>query len=394
MSDIRLLISTGEVSGDLQGSLLIQGLKREAKRRSLSIEIFALGGPRMNLEGANLIADTAPLGAIGLWEALPLVIPTLRVQSKLDKALRSSPPDVVILIDYMGANIRLGNKLRKELPNVPIVYYIAPQEWAWRLGDGGTTDLISFTNKILAIFQEEADFYKKKGGNVSWVGHPMIDTFTSLPSRSEALNKLGLDSNQKLLLLLPASRKQELRYIMPVLSDAAKTLQNNDPNIQVLVPAGLEKFEIPLQKALDEAGVVGRIISSNDFNKLRPFLFAAADLALSKSGTVNMELALNGVPQVVGYKVSRVTAFIARNILNFKVDHISPVNLLLRERLVPELVQDEFNPESIVNMANRLLYDANQRSGMLEGYSRLRSHLGAPGVTDRAAKEILNLIKK
>ncbi len=119
---VRLLISTGEVSGDLQGSLLIRALRREAERRSLPLELMALGGPRMQAAGAELLADTAHLGAIGLWEALPLVVPTLRLQSRVDHLLQQRPPDAVVLIDYMGANVRLGNKLRRWFPTVPIVY--------------------------------------------------------------------------------------------------------------------------------------------------------------------------------------------------------------------------------------------------------------------------------
>ena len=122
-------------------------------------------------------------------------------------------------------------------------------------------------------------------------------------------------------------------------------------------------------------------------------MFAAANLALGKSGTINMELALNGVPQIVGYRVSRVTAFIARKILRFEVDHISPVNLLLNERLVPELIQEDFTPLTLSNMATLLIEDSEKRNLMLKGYERLRHILGAPGVTARAASEILDLVQ-
>ena len=170
---MKLLISTGEVSGDLQGSLLIKALKTNAEKRKIKLEIIALGGERMREAGAKLISNTSSIGAIGFLEALPYVLPTLNAQSKIDNYLSSSPPDAVVLIDYMGPNIRLGLKVKKKFPNIPIIYYIAPQEWAWRLGDSGTTDLISFTDKILAIFEEEANFYSSKGGNVKFVGHPI-----------------------------------------------------------------------------------------------------------------------------------------------------------------------------------------------------------------------------
>ncbi len=391
---MRLLISTGEVSGDLQGSLLIKALKCQAKNRSISLELFALGGPRMQAAGAELIADTTPIGAIGLFEALPLVWPTLKIQKRVDNFLKKTPPDAVVLIDYMGPNIRLGNKLRSTQSTIPIIYYIAPQEWAWRLGEGGTTDLISFTDKILAIFKKEADFYRDRGGKVTWVGHPMIDTLKPLPSRAEAYEKLGLRPEEKLLLLFPASRSQEIRYLMPTLAKAAALLQKHDPLINVLVPAGLQGFEDPIQKILIDSGVSGRVIPTADTDELKPALLAAASLALGKSGTVNMELALNRVPQIVGYRVSRLTAFIAKKVLRFNVAHISPVNLLLNQRLIPELLQDEFTPQSLANCAIRLLEDSSFRTRMLQGYEILKNHLGSPGVTERAASEILDLVER
>jgi len=277
---------------------------------------------------------------------------------------------------------------------VPIIYYIAPQEWAWRFGDSGTTQLLSFTDRILAIFPVEAEFYSQRGAKVTWVGHPLLDTVGVLPDRKQARERLGLRPGQRLLLLLPASRRQELRYLMPSLAKAAALLQRMDPSLEVVVPAGLTGLEKPLRKALNKAAVRGRVLSTQQADQLKPMLYAAADLALGKSGTVNMELALRGVPQVVGYKVSRITAFVARHFLRFRVDHISPVNLLLKERLVPELLQAELTAEALVQSAIPLLENPAQRAVMLEGYQRLRQTLGVPGVTDRAAKEIFDLTKR
>ena len=390
---VRLLISTGEVSGDLQGSLLIEALRREAARRNLELELLALGGERMQAAGAELLADTAPMGAIGLWEAVPLIVPTLQLQARVDRLLQDRPLDGVVLIDYVGANVRLGRKLRSQQPKLPITYYIAPQEWAWRFGDGSTTELLGFTDRILAIFPAEAAFYSQRGADVTLVGHPLLDSFTDLPDRLESRRLLGLDAEAPVLLLLPASRPQELRYLMPHLAEAAALLQQRDPSLQVLVPAGLEQFDQPLNAALIAAGVRGgRVISAAEADGLKKHLCAAADLALGKSGTVNLELALQGVPQVVGYRVSRVTAFVAKHLLRFQVEHISPVNLLLKERLVPELLQDQLTAESLVEEALPLLNNPAAREAMLDGYRRLRATLGNPGVTERAAVAILDQV--
>lgn len=272
---VRVLISTGEVSGDLQGSLLIEALHRQAQARGISLEVLALGGERMQAAGAELLADTAPMGAIGLWEALPLVVPTLRLQARVNEVLEARPPDAVVLIDYMGANVRLGLNLRRRLPTVPINYYIAPQEWAWRLGDGGTTRLLRFTDRILAIFPAEAEFYAARGAQVTWVGHPLLDLAVRRPERQQARQALGLSGDDgRLLLLLPASRPQELRYLMPVLVEAAARLQAIDPALDVMVPAGLRAFEEPLRKALAEAGVRGRVVPAAEADALKPSLFA------------------------------------------------------------------------------------------------------------------------
>ena len=389
---MKLLISTGEVSGDLQGSLLINALKTNAEKRKIELEILALGGERMQEAGAKLIANTSSIGAIGFLEALPYVLPTLNAQSKIDNYLSSSPPDAVVLIDYMGPNIRLGLKVKKKFPNIPIIYYIAPQEWAWRLGDSGTTDLISFTDKILAIFEEEAKFYLSKGGNVKFVGHPMLDFYRNIPTREESLRRIGLTSDQKLLLIIPASRKQELKYILPTLLKAAKLLQEKDPSITVLIPSGLNEFNELLNNSLKEYALSGRIILSNEVDDLKPFLFSAAHLALAKSGTINMELALNSVPQIVGYKVSRVTAFFARYLLRFNVKYISPVNLLLNKMLIPEFIQEDFKADKIFNAALKILEDNSTKEDIKLGYERLKDKLGKPGVTDRASKDILDLL--
>jgi len=389
---MKLLISTGEVSGDLQGSLLIKALKTNAKKRKIELEIIALGGERMRKAGAKLISNTSSIGAIGFLEAIPYILPTFYAQSKIDNYLSSTPPNAVVLIDYMGPNIRLGLKIKKKFPNIPIIYYIAPQEWAWRLGDSGTTDLISFTDQILAIFEEEAKFYSNKGGNVKFVGHPMLDTYRNIPSREESLEKIGLKSEDKLLLLIPASRKQEIKYVLPTLLKAAKLLQEKDPSITVIIPSGLKEFDGILNKLIYKYGISGKIVLSNEVDYMKPFLFSAAHLALSKSGTINMELALNSVPQIVGYKVSRVTAFFARYLLRFNVKYISPVNLLLDEMLIPEFIQEDFKAEKIYKAALKIIEDDSAKEDIMIGYKKLKDKLGKPGVTDRASKYILDLL--
>ena len=388
----KIFISTGEVSGDLHGSLLAKALLDEAKKRSIAIEIFGLGGQRMLKAGVKVFHDTTPISAIGIWEALPLVLPTLKIQRKFYDALLSHSPDCLILIDYMGPNINIGRRLRREKNKIPIYYYIAPQEWAWRVGNNTTTDLINFSDKIFAIFKQEANFYKRRGGNVSWIGHPMMDLTKRLPTKAESRKFLNIKNNQNILLIMPASRPQELRYILPTFMQVAKQLQQKYPNLIVFIPSCRREFDEKFKKAFDEYKIKGKIVQVDDLEDVKKYIYSLTKLALSKSGTVNMELALYGVPQVVGYRVSRVTAFIAKKILNFKVRFISPVNLLIKKSVIPEFVQKEFVSEKIFKKSCQLIENKKQIEKIKNGYHLLKRELGEEGGVNRAAEEILKSI--
>ena len=386
----KIFISTGEVSGDLHGSLLSKALFHEAKKRSLDLEIYGLGGERMKKEGVKILKDTTSISAIGIWEALPLILPTIKIQKKIYKLLKDYPPNCLILIDYMGPNIKIGRKIKNSKVKIPIYYYIAPQEWAWRIGNNSTTDLINFSDKIFAIFKQEANFYKKRGGNVSWVGHPMIDSTKKLPTKRESRANLKLRPDQNILLIMPASRPQELRYILPTFMKIAKKLQQKYPSLIVYIPSCRRAFDEKFKEALEKYGIEGKVISQKDNQELKPFIYSLSKLALCKSGTVNMELALYGVPQIVAYRVSRVTAFIAKKILNFKVRFISPVNLLMKKFIIPEYIQKDFDEKKIFLRACRIIDRTSEKTKIKKGYSLLKRELGERGVVERAAKEIIN----
>ena len=388
----KIFISTGEVSGDLHGSLLSKALFDEAKNKSIDLEICGLGGERMKTEGVKILQDTTSISAIGIWEALPLILPTIKIQRRFYKLLKKYPPDCLILIDYMGPNIKIGIKLKRSKTKIPIFYYIAPQEWAWRVGNNSTTNLINFSDKIFAIFKKEAAFYKKRGGNVLWVGHPMIDLIKKLPLKKDARKILNLRPNQNILLLMPASRPQELRYLLPTFLKTAKKLQQKYPSFIVFIPSCREVFDERFKKAFRKFQVKGKVISQKDNARLKPYIYSLTKIALCKSGTVNMEMALHGIPQIVGYRVSRLTAFIAKRILNFKVRFISPVNLLVNKLIIPEFVQRDFDEKKIFYQSCRILEDNSEKMKIKKGYAFLRKELGEEGVVQRTAKEIINSI--
>lgn len=384
---MRIFISTGEVSGDLQGSLLIAALQRQVVAAGLELEIVALGGEKMAATGAHLLGNTSSIGSMGLFESLPYVLPTIQVQRKAIAYLKQNPPDLVVLIDYMAPNIGIGSYLEKHLPQVPIVYYIAPQEWVWSVSLRNTSRIVSFTDKLLAIFSEEARYYQENGAKVSWVGHPLVDRMENAPSREAARESLGIAPEQIAIALLPASRRQELKYLLPVIFQAAQNIQAKLPEVHFWIPLSLEIYRQPLEKAIQRYNLRATVVSGQQQE-----VMAAADLAITKSGTVNLELALLNVPQVVTYRLHPVTAWIARNILKGSIPFASPTNLVVMREIVPEFLQERATKENLTQAAMELLLNPSRKEQTLTDYDQMRQCLGEVGVCDRAAEEILQMI--
>lgn len=403
---LRIFIGTGEASGDLQGAMLIQALYRQASAAGLLLEIVALGGSRMAAAGATLLADTSAIGSVGLVEAIPYILPTLRIQQQAKRYLRQQPPDVAILIDYQGPNLQLGNYLRSRLPQIPVVYYIAPQVWIelklWGIPTGHKViqQLSRFTDRFLAIFLSEANYLQRHGGNVSWIGHPIVDRVQALPNRAEARAALGIEDNQLAVALLPASRQQEIQYLLPTILRAAKQLQEKLPQVYFWVPLSLPRYRAAVQRGIDRYQLRATVLpnleierSSQQREYLRTCAIAAADLAITKSGTANLEIALLDVPQIVLYRLNPFTAWVSDVLLRASVPFISPVNLVQMKTIVPELLQKQVTPANIVRHAMELLLDPARRQQMRQDYQATRQALGKPGACDRAAREIFAVLQ-
>ena len=382
----RIFISTGEVSGDWHGAILIEALHERAALKGIELEIVGLGGDRMAAAGANLLGNTIGIGSIGALEALPYILPTLKVQENARKWLKNSPPDVAVLIDYMMPNQGMGYFAKRVL-KIPVIYYIAPQEWVWSFNDKNTKAIAVFTDKLLAIFPQEAVYYEKQGTNVQWVGHPFVDLMAKVPDRTKARQQLGIGDDELVVTLLPASRTQELRSVMPIIFKAAKIIQTKLPHVKFWLPLSLERYRPEVEKLLAEYDIKATIISAQS-----QIAISAADLVLSKSGTVNLETALLNVPQVILYRVSAVTAWIARYIVKLKLPFISPVNLVNMEAVIPEFVQDDAVPEAIAECALDLLINPQTRQTMLDGYARVRESLGEKGAINRVADSIIDYL--
>jgi lipid-A-disaccharide synthase len=385
---MRIFISTGEVSGDLQGGMLVAALKRQAAAQGIDLEISASGGERMAAAGANLLGNTAAIGSIGIIEALPFIIPSWQMQQRVRRYLRQNPPDLLILLDYMGPNVSLGTYFRRQFPQLPILYYIAPQTWVWAPSNKSIQKIADITDQLLAIFPEEAQFFSEKGLSVKWVGHPLLDRLQEAPSREQARQALGIPAGEQVVALFPASRQQELKYLLPVICEAAQQLQAKLPDLQFLIPTSLPAYRDKIEAAVNSAGIAAKIIDGRSLE-----VMAAADLAITKSGTVNLELALLGIPQVVIFLNNPLTVWIARHLLKFSIAFMSPVNLVVMREIVPELFQEAATSDRIVEESLDFLLNPERRQQLAADYQEMRSLLGEVGVCDRAAIEILQFAR-
>ncbi|MEM9156727.1 MAG: lipid-A-disaccharide synthase [Cyanobacteria bacterium P01_F01_bin.33] len=377
----HIFISTGEVSGDLQASYLIRSLRSQRS----DLRVTALGGERVAAAGATLLHDTTAISSMGLLEALPFIVPTLRIMRRVRRWLQRDRPDVAILVDYVGVNARIGTLLQQQ--GIPVIYYIAPQEWVWHYGNAMTQRLVNFSRLMLSIFAEEERYYSAAGGNVRWVGHPLVDILQSAPSREEARVQLGIAPETRAVMVMPASRAQELRAIVPVLVQAARQIQQQIPQVKVWIPLSQARFERALTRSARQAGLEVAFVRNNTRAAI-----AAADLILAKSGTVNLEAAILGIPQVVVYRVHWLTAWIARKFLNFSIPFMSPPNLVQMRAIVPELLQGEATPARVVAEALPLLVDRDRQRKLQQDYAQMRLALGKPGAIDRAAAEVLRVL--
>ncbi|MFQ3584633.1 MAG: lipid-A-disaccharide synthase [Cyanobacteriota bacterium] len=387
----HLFICTGEVSGDLQASHLI----RELQHQRPHLRITAVGGERMAAAGAHLLHRTTEISSIGVLEALPFIGPALWTEWKIRRFLAQDPPDIAVLVDYIGVNSRVARLLQRR--GIPAIYYIAPQEWVWSQDSRLTYQLARQMQLMLAIFPQEARYYQAAGAKVQHVGHPLLDILATVPDRAAARAYLGIPPEQTLVVVVPASRQQELRSVLPILLKSARLLQDRLPQVRFWVPLASPRFAQPIARAARRLGLDLTLLDPQSLplpspHKAHHLVLAAADLVLAKSGTVNLETAILGIPQVVIYRLNPITFWIARHWLKVTVPFMSPPNLVQMRPIVPELLQDQAQPERVLELALALLTDPKRQAQLQADYAAMRAALGEPGVLRRAAQAILAVL--
>jgi lipid-A-disaccharide synthase len=370
----RVMIIAGEASGDLHGS----GVVRELKKANPGIEIFGVGGDRMKAEGMQLIYHVNELGFMGFAEVLKH-LPVIRsMKNTLETVLRHKKPDVVLLIDYPGFNLRFARTAKRS--GAKVVYYISPQVWAWHRSR--VRKMRGIVDKMLVIFPFEADLYHKEGIDAEFVGHPLLEVLKSGLDRKGFGKRYGLAADKKVLALLPGSRKQEIEMIFPEMLKAARSIAQ-DEDMEVVVAVAPTLQEDYFRTFYNLEGV--RLVKGASYDVMQN-----SDFALVTSGTATLETGLFGTPLVVVYKTSWPTYIIGR--LLIRVKNIGLVNIVAGKKIVPEFIQHRATASTLSREILAILRNGEKLATMKRELSMVRGKLGEIGASARVAERILQMV--
>ncbi|WP_346353584.1 lipid-A-disaccharide synthase [Azotosporobacter soli] len=370
---MKIMISVGEASGDLHGASVAAALKELQP----TAELFGMGGSAMAQAGVEILYDIAELGVMGLVEVLRNLPKLFRVRDLLKQAMQKRRPDVLVVIDYPGFNVRLA-KIAKKL-GIPVVFYISPSVWAW--GAGRAKEVAEVASRVAAIFPFEAEAYRKAGAKVTFVGHPLLDIVKAEQSRAELRAAYGVGDQEEAILLLPGSRKQEIEKLLPSMLQAAEELQRRRGNCRFFLPVATTIPRAMIERQLQEHRLAVTLTDGRTYD-----LMKMADAAVAASGTVTLEAALLGLPCVVIYKMAAITYWLGKRLV--RIPHISLPNIVAGRKVIPELLQEQVCGPVIAQEIGAMLEPEN-RQRLAQDMADVRRRLGEPGAVRRVAEEIV-----
>ena len=376
MPPISLLLSAGEASGDMYAARLATALQQR-----LDVRLFGMGGSRMQAAGVDLVMNYEEVAVVGITEILKHLPSLLKAMNRMVAEADKRKPALAILTDFPGFHLRLARKLR--LMKIPNVYYVCPQFWAWRPWRVGL--IRRRFVKALCIFPFEEEFFSNAGVSTEFIGHPLVEMVSACKDRKQFCEEHALAPGRTIVTVLPGSRAGELKHHLPVLQEACARIHAKMP--AQFVVAAAHSRDVELLNAGWPSGLKPCVIAGETYNAL-----AAADAAIVSSGTATVEAALLDAPMVVVYRVSPLTAALAKPLV--RTPFYAMVNLIAGKKVVPELVQDDFTPHQVARETLRLLQDPNARSAIRAGLAEVRKRLGPPGAVQRAADAIVALLEK
>lgn len=370
----RVLMIAGEASGDLHGS----GVVRELRHRQPDIDVYGIGGDNMRREGMELRVHISELSFMGFAEVVRNLRTVFRAERELGRLLETRRPDVVVLIDYPGLNLRFARKARER--GIPVLYYISPQVWAWHRGR--VKKMRSLVNAMKVVFPFEVELYRREGIDCEFVGHPLAERIGSTTTREDFLHAHGLLPATPLVGFFPGSRLQEIERILPVMAEAAVRMKKTlGVQIAVSVAANLG---VPALRKYIPKGWPGALVEDGTYD-----LMKHSDAAVVTSGTATLETGWFGTPMVIVYKTSPVSYAIGRMVVD--LPYIGLPNIVAGKKIVPELLQNDMTPGSIVREMTRILSDSGYAGTMRRDLALVRERLGGPGASVRVVDGILAL---
>jgi lipid-A-disaccharide synthase len=350
-----------------------------ALKQRADIEIFGMGGPQMRAAGVDIVTDYSEVSVVGITEILSHLPSLIRAMRHLVSEAERRKPEFAILTDFPGFHLRLARKLKSR--GVKNVYYICPQFWAWR--PWRVRIVRRRFAQALCIFPFEEKFFGDAGVPVKFIGHPLVGAVHASLDRQAFCREQRLDAQKKLVTILPGSRSAELRQHLPIIREACKRI-HRETQAQFVIAAAPESNVASLREGWPPDLLV-KIVIGQTYNAL-----AAADAAIVSSGTATIEAALLDVPMVVVYRVTPLTALLAKPLV--RTPFFSMVNLIAGKRAVPELIQNDFTPDQVAAETLSLLNNQAAREALRRELAEVRQRLGPPGAVDRAADAILKLL--
>ena len=377
-----ILVSAGEASGEMYGAQLIEALRK----RNPSLTFFGAGGERMRAAGCEILVDAKDLAVVGITEIVSHLPKILDLYKNLIRAADDRHPNLAVVIDSPAFNWRVARQMRKR--GIPVVYYVCPQFWAWR--KGRVKLLRKYVDKALVIFPFEEKFYRDRGVNATFVGHPLADLPAPSVTREEYAAQHGLDLGKLWIAIMPGSRRKEVRMNLPTILDAVDRLGSD------------YEFLLPVARTLEPAFLKGLIETRPPESSAKrgihlvpealPALYHSR-VGIVASGTATVEAAIMGTPFVMVYRVSPLTYALGKP--RVKVAHYAMVNLIAEEEIVPELVQAKFTPENIVSELSKVLPDGLARTRMMQGLGAVKAKLQSAGAhpSEKAAAIIIEMLR-
>ena len=374
----NIIIIAGEASGDMYGASLVE----EMLKINPALRFYGIGGGKLKEAGVELIADAAEIAVVGLTEVFSKLGNFLRIIRNLKNKFDQTKPSLVVLIDFPDFNLNIAARFAKKR-NIKVFYYISPQVWAWR--KGRINRIKKVVDRMAVVLPFEVDVYAAKGFAVDYVGHPLLDVVkTRFSDKKEARRYFGLKEDKTTIGLLPGSRTAEVKKLLPEMLQAAKIISEEMPGAQYILPLADTLDEKQISLIISEIGVEVKIATSAAYDAM-----ACCDLAIVASGTATLEAGLLGIPMIIAYRVSLLSALVGRLVIN--VQNIGLVNIIAGRTIVPELIQMEAKGERIAAEALAIL-TSERYVEMKKEFLTLRAKLGSPGAAARAAQIACKMI--